>query len=273
MPAPLIAAAISAGVALIGEAIRAGKDAEAQKIRADLAAQYGPEILPRLDSVLLETIPRSELAGIVEDDSLRASGRDVLAALEEEYANAGMTEGDREALSLAQRAAQNEAGSANASLAQTMAQRGIGNSGLAAALSTQSAQNAANATALAGSNMAAQARGRALQALEAAGGLGRGIRADDWRAASAKASAQDELNRFNTNARFQTGLANNAVRQQGFSNDMARRAASDRARLGEAAGLEAQGADASRFWGGLAQAGLDTYNAYEDREARKRGGR
>lgn len=273
MAVPLIAAAISAGVALIGEAIRAGKDAEAQKIRADIAAQYGPEILPQLDAVLMETIPRSELAGVVEDSALRGRGLDVLDRLEEEYRSGGMSEGDRAALGLVQRAASAEAGSANASLAQTMAARGIRNSGLSAGLALQSSQNAANATALAGSNMAAQGRARALQALEAAGGLGRGMRADDWRAMSDKARAQDELNRFNSNAKFQTGLANNQVKQAGFANDMARRQAQANARLGEASGLQAQGADASRFWGGLGQMGLDTYNAYEEREARKnRGG-
>lgn len=272
MAIPIIAAAISAGVALIGEAIRAGKDAEAQKIRADLAAQYGPEILPQLDSVLLETIPRSELANVIEDDALRGRGLDILDRLEEEYRTGGMTEGDRAALGLVQRAAAAEAGSANASLDQTMAARGIRNSGLAAALATQSSQNATNATALAGSNMAAQGRMRAIQALEAAGGLGRGMRSDDWRAMSTKAGAQDELNRFNANAKFQTGLANNQVKQAAFNADMMRRQAQANARLGEASGLQQQGQDASRFWGGLGQMGLDTYNAYEEREARKRGG-
>lgn len=272
MPAPIIIGAIiSAAVAGIGMAVEAGHRGEAQRIRKEVADRFGKEALAQLDQALLNEIPSSQLAGVVEDNALRDAQVRAMREFEDAYKKGGMTDSDVAALRLAQQDAAAMAGRNQKEIEASMAKRGQAGSGMSAALAAQAGQSAANATARAGAEMQASARLRALRSLESSANIGRGIRADDWRSASAKASAQDELNRYNNEVPFRRTQYNNSMAQQDYQFRMQRLTTQSNAELGHASGVEAAGVRANDAFAGFAQGVNSTGQYLDDIELQKQG--
>jgi hypothetical protein len=75
MVAPLVIGGIATGVgiiaSLIANLIAEGRYDEAQRVREQVAAEYGDVALPELDDILAKQLGPSELSLITEDNTLR----------------------------------------------------------------------------------------------------------------------------------------------------------------------------------------------------------
>lgn len=261
-------AIIAAGVALITSLVSAGKEAEAQRVREEMAAQYGPDILPELDAAVAQEA-QSAFQGVSEDDAIRREQLGVMDELGEIYSTGGMTEGDKAQRDLARRSVSARAKSRSQSLAQELGQRGGQSSGLAAILASQAQQDEMEALAGLESEIAAAGSNRAFEALRAKGGMASGMRGDDWRALSGKAEALDLQNRFNASQRQQTELYNRGLPQQQFDNEMRRLNARAAAMQGVAGGLEQQGANIRQTGAGVGNSIISYGQGWDDEDEDK----
>lgn len=251
---------------LISEAIAGGREAEAQKLREQVAAQYGPELMREIDGMVAQQVGPSAFGAIREDAGLRDAAVGTQRELRNVYDKEGLTDADMAALDLAQNKTAAAAQSSYAGLSNAMAQRGVRDSGLDMALKTQVGQDVTNSLGNQGRQAQMDARGRALQSLLSSGELARGIRGDDYRVSSDRARASDALNTFNASQRANA----DALRWGTKMNAMGARG---NALLGQAAGYEQQ-ADNTRGVGSkVAQTGLGAsstvFNALNDDEAKK----
>lgn len=276
MPAPIIiAAAIAGAVSLIGAAIEAGQRGEAQRLRQEIADKYGNEAVAQLDQALVTEIPHSALAGVVEDRTLREAQLNTMNELRNVYDQEGMTGSDVAALRLVQQDAAQSAAQNQAGVEAMLARRGQAGGALSAVMAAQGGQTAANAVGRAGMQMHADARMRALRALEASGEMAGDIRSADWRSSSAKAAAQDQLNQYNNEHKFKVHAYNQGLKQQDYDNRMQRLIAQGNAKQGLAAGYDAAGARAAEGFGALGQGAVKTGQLiqYYDDEEKKKGAR
>lgn len=153
-------------------------------------------------------------------------------------------------------------------LQQQMRGRGLGGSGQEYAVRALANQGAADRQSAAGFDVATAGRQQALQAMQAAGGLGGQMRGQDFGEKSARARAADEIEKFNT----QNSVAGY---QQNYNNQMGLAGARANAQLGYANTLRGQGANIQQtaasagLGAGQAVAGLGQ-NYLE--EQRKKGG-
>lgn len=261
-------AIVAAAAALISQFVSIGKEQEAQALREDILRQYGPEILPHLDKAVAEQTGNSTLSGMSEDDSLRRRQMDTLSELENVYRSGGMTSADQAAMQLAGDTVAAQSGARAAEYGDAMRQRGLQNSGLAAALNVQGQQQATNALANMGRQNASDARNRALRALEAGAGLAGNIRGDDFRRSSAVAEAQDRINMFNAGQRTDANNYNLSLPQQNFDNRMLLNNARAAAANGVAAGYERAGDAARQTGAGVGNAAL-TYGMWGESKKKK----
>lgn len=233
---PITIAAIGAGISLvaglIGKAIAEGDYAKARKLKEEAIAEYGEDILPQLETRIAQEVGPTELAKIQEDPEARDTQASIMRQLAE-MGSGKMQAGDEAALALADEGASDRAASDYASNAQALASRGMGmGSGLAAAMSAQSGQDAINATARNRMQATADMRNRAFQALAAGGQMAGNIRGADYAQASDKASSQDVINRFNANQRDQAMNANENNAMRRYESQMKLKNARNHARSG-----------------------------------------
>lgn len=278
MPLPLIIAAAGAAAAaaasLIGAAMAQGDYEKARKLRQDFADQYGDQMVPHLDKAVAQEVGPTQLASIQEDPQLRGTQMDTMKKLSDLYESGGMGPGDEAALQLANEGAQQQSSSDYASAAQGLAARGQSNNpALAAALASKTSGDVVNATATNRYRAQADARARAMSALEASGRLAGDVRSQDYNVASGRAGAQDRINQFNAGQRTDAAQQNNANQQAQFGDLMQERAAKGAAINGEANADEAQG-DRTRqlaqgVANGLASVGAGTAGYYADPEKKK----
>lgn len=154
---------------------------------------------------LLNSNPEMEASafdGISTDPVLRQAQLDALKGLQAEGNAGGLTIQSRAALNEANALqAQRERGSREAIL-QNMAQRGMSGSGTELAAALQNQQASADRSAATGTQAAADARQRALQAMSASGQMAGSVRGQDFGEASTKAAAKDARARFNASQRL-----------------------------------------------------------------------
>ena len=262
------AAIAAAAAGLISSLIGSGKDAEAQALRQQMLAQYGPEILPHLDQAVAQQNGGASLGTMQEDDSLRRRQLDALSQLEDVYRTGGNTAADRAAMELAADNVGARASQQGSDYEQAMRQRGMANSGLAAALQAQGQQSAANALGGMSRANAADARSRALRALESGAGLAGNIRDADFRRQQALAEAQDRINMFNTEQRTGADVYNRGLPQQQFDNAMLLNNSRANAANGVAAGYERSG-QAARDTGAGVGNSLLTYGMWGESKKKK----
>lgn len=257
------AAIVAAAAGIMTSLLAAGKDAEAQRLRDKIVAQYGPEILPDLEKAVAETAGNSNFENIAPDHQAQATQDEVSSQLADIYDTAGQTPQDQAAYDVARRGVAQRASSNAGNVAISGARRGIGNSGLGAAMTAQSGQDELEALAGLNAQITSSGRDRALQALTARGGLATSQRGQSWSESSGKASAMDLMNRFNASQRQAASLYNLGIPQQQFNNNMGRLAAQGAAINGQAAGLQQQGEDIRQTGAGLSNAALSYGQAWD----------
>lgn len=279
MVAPLVIAGVGAALgtaaSVIGALIAEGRYEEAQRERERVAADYGDEALPELDKQVAATVGDTELASIREDPQLRASQIAAMRKLEETYQSGGMTAEDAAALELANAGAAQRAQSDYQSLAHGLAARGqTMNPALAAAMAAQSSGSVVDATAQNRYRAQADARDRAMRALEGSASIAGNVRAADYGVASARASAQDRINQFNAERQAQAAWQNTQLAQQNFGNRMDLKKAENDARLGVAADEETRGqryaSIGAGIGSGITQGAFGAANYEAERQRRER---
>jgi len=205
----MIPALIGAGVAAllggigqaISSAINAGRYEEAQKLRDQALAEYGPDILPKLKIELQNyEIPESVVAGLTGDKESIGMQRRALGELSRQaYGNP-----DDAQLSLsllrAQDAARGEMGRNSATILENLRNQGQFNrTGVAAQMAAgQGAANMANRQGLEAAAMAEQRKQRALVELMSGA---TNMRNQSFNERVTAGGAQDSLNRANMQMR------------------------------------------------------------------------
>lgn len=183
-------AALQIGGSIIGGMMGGGK--------AKAAAAARKKALEELYRVEEEAGPS---AFKTEDPAMRNAQAAALAQMEQVYKQGGMDPQSQAALQQAQtRTAQAEKASRDA-LTQNAAARGMSTSGAALAGQIANQQGAADRNSAAGTQAAADARTRALQAMSGASQMAGATRGQDYQ----KAGALDAIERFNAGQRLQKG--------------------------------------------------------------------
>jgi hypothetical protein len=159
------------------------------------------EALRGLKDVNAESGP-SEMAKIKINPALRSAQMGALGALQGEAAAGGLTAEDKAALQQTQEAQGQQERGAREAILQNATAKGAagGGQGLAAQLSAQ--QGSAQRGAMTGTQIAADARKRALGAMAGAGKLGGEMEQQQFGEQSSAAQAQDLINRFNAGQRL-----------------------------------------------------------------------
>lgn len=259
------AAIAASAAAVIGQLVNMGMQAEAQRLRQQIADEFGPDILPQLDRVIAQEVDKTALGDIREDDSLRATQKQAIDALMQTYETGGNTPADMAAMQLANDAVARQSQGAQAGLEQSMAQRGAANSPLAYALRQQAAGDRLSTLGGMARSNAVDARQRALQALVQGAGLSGDVRDADYSRAANAARAQDALNQFNASARERAANANNQNALSLYDANMQRLAAQANALNGVATGYQNIGQQAANMGAGVGQAAL-SWGAMKKRE-------
>lgn len=156
----------------------------------------------------------SSLESYSSDPRLKEAQMRSLDYLQNVGNQGGMTAMDRSQLNAIQNQNAIQARGAREATAQRMAQRGMGGSGMQAVQDMIADQGAATANYLGGTDVAANAQRRALEAMSQAGTLGGQIRSQDFGEAEKKAAAADAINRFNVQNRNVANAANVQSRNQ-----------------------------------------------------------
>lgn len=257
---PITLALISMGVqavgTLIGQAFAAGDRAKAEEIRAKAAALYGDD---KVNAIIQESkLGPSAWEGYTPDAAGSAAQKLALQKLQEQATTQGLTADEKYDMSEGlDEAANYERGQRGAILENAQA-RGVGGSGLELAAQLQSQQGGAmRANQAARSAQAVAARRKALAAMQL-GEFGGGMRRQGFEEFGAKASAQDNIDKFNksTTRDLRTWAATN----QG------------NALTGDAAARDAAGADSARNWAAAGQLAGETIGSYADYENKKKYG-
>lgn len=198
----------------------------AQRALAD--AQGIP--LPELQKAIAEEQARSELGNIQEDPRRRSMQDQALEALSREVQFQGMTPED----AAAYQRMQAQAGSIESGLRganeSRMRQRGLGSSVAGYAGGLAGAQAGANSANEMGLGIAADSRDRYLKAVDSLGAMAGDVRGQEWNQAAQVGSAQDSINRFNTNNRWNAQQYNLGLGQQNFNNQLTKLGAVNSAR-------------------------------------------
>lgn len=267
----IIGAIINAATSAMGKAIADGQHLAARQVRADIIEQYGDEIAPVLDEIIIDEFGENEFSKIVMDSESRRAQKGTFDALRESYEKGGMTEADEAALALANEGVAKRAGGEYANLQRALSQRGQSLSpAQAASMAAQTGQDAVNATGLARYQSQADARNRAMSALQASGALASQIRGDDYRQLSDAARAQNELNRFNRTSRMDAQRYNNELRSAGLQNKLALRDRRARAMDEYANSYITGAARTESAWGGVGDAASDIGDAFAEYDSGKK---
>lgn len=249
-PISMVGAGVSVLASLFGELIAAGKEEEAQRIREQIVDSYGEDVMAEVEAMTPAFVKESAVGGISEDPRLRQRQLSALDALRAEADYGGNSPEDMAAIEAARNAVSRNAQSLNASLTDSMTKRGGANSGLLAALRTQSAQDTSNTLG----NMSLQsqmgARQRAIAALRASLAGAGDVRGQDFGVAKTKASAVDAMNTFNEANRAQGQRAKLDARLGVLQSR-------NNAKLGVAGGLQSQANRARQMAGAVGGAAQD----------------
>lgn len=248
---PLIQIALS----LAGEAMAQGDKDKAMALLQGGLDEYGKVDLPKLEKLLAEQLGPSKLAQLKADPSLRQAQNEALGSYDDLISGNGLAAADKADINnIGNEVSRQSRGSRDA-LEANMAARGALGSGAEYAAEASIASNAANTMANAGQNTQAQALRRRFDAILGKGQLATTINSQDFGQRAQSASAADEINRYNANARGAAAAGNNALAQQQYANQMGKLGAQNalRSQIAGQYGQHAQ--DTSSLWSGLGGAG------------------
>lgn len=206
-----------AGAAGSAQALEARAVQELEKLNIpDIEKQKILLQLPQLVGLMqAETLDESAFESLDIDPTLRENIMGAIAS-EQEYADKGITEEDRARMDVLMRQAQADEQARQESIMQSMAERGAGGAGseLAARLSSNQAQ--ADRAQQEAMQLAAQASQNRRQATQNVANMSSQLDAQDFQRQASKASAADEIARFNAMNR-QNVAAQNLAQQQNIA--------------------------------------------------------
>jgi hypothetical protein len=156
----------------------------------------------------------SEMKGIKIDPNLLQAQKEALSKLHEIATAGGLTAADRAQLNDIALEESAKARGARDAATNEFASRGMSGSGMEVLRRDTADQSAVSAASKRGTDVAALAQQRALQALMSSGQLAGSMRAQDFSEQSSTAQAQDAINRFNASATQSAAAANTAARNQ-----------------------------------------------------------
>lgn len=200
MAAQAIAAAASVGLpiimGMIGDAVAAGDDAEAERLYKQAQERFGAVNVPSLDEMKLgpSALEKVNVDPVAKEAQRRAYGR-----LMEMGTQTGLSVEDRAALDEARAETSRQEQGQRGAILESARARGVSGSGMEMQAQLMAQQGGADRNAAAGVNAAGEARRRAMQALVAAGGAAGQARGQDWQEQSGKAQATDAISQFNAN--------------------------------------------------------------------------
>lgn len=267
----VIGAGITVGGLVLGKVLEGKSEDEQRRLLSQAVDEYGNIDMPRLEKIAVEELGPSEYAKIKNDPSLRKTQTDSLAELRRIYEGGGKTLGDEANMQAdLSRSAQLER-SSREGIRDEMNARGTMGGGSELMMRLKASSDGANRNAQSGLQTAARREARASDSILSAGKLGGDIRGQDFSEAAAKASAQDSVNRYNTDARQKAAYYNAGLPQQQFDNQMRVAAGKANAYNGQAT-QEAASAQRNReFIGGVVDSAAGAATEYErERAADKR---
>jgi len=212
-------------IPLVGELVGADQAAAkiqekqgAAKIQAELDALSGK--VPTWDQLTpeYEMLGASQAAGASADPAAIEAQRRALRGLEEVYRGGGMTAADRGALAEGQRQQGSFMRGQRESALQNAAERGLGGGGAALAAQMAGSQDSASALASSNAQVNIAAQQRALQAMQAAGGMGSQMRGQSFGEASSRGTAADRFTMANTDTRNRQADRGADAHQQVYTN-------------------------------------------------------
>lgn len=158
---------------------------------------------------------------IKTDPSLTGAAKQALTQMQQIGTQGGMTAIDKAQLQDITNQTNQLAKSRNASVLQNAQERGVGGSGLELANTLSNEQAAADRASQAGTNVAANAQQRALQAIQAAGGLGQSLESQQYGEEAKKAETQNAIDLFNKQTGNATNLYNVGTANQAQAENLA----------------------------------------------------
>lgn len=194
------------------ELAAAGSQSEADAYqRAALAKLLG--LNPDELAVTAEQAGPSAFRSVQEDPRLRQAQMSALSRLQSIVDAGGMDPQSMDALMQSQSLVEQQNRGAQEALRSQAARRGISGSGLEMARAMEGQQAAAARLNAAGTKAAADARTRALQAMQMQSAMAGDVRNDDYRRAADAAAAADAIEKFNATNRQGAGQFNSNMRQ------------------------------------------------------------
>lgn len=145
---------------------------------------------------------------ITTDPSYTGAAKQALQQLQQIGTQGGMTAIDKAQLQDITNQQNQEAKSRNEAVMSQARERGMGGSDISTVNQLLNEQSAADRASQAGTNVAANAQQRALQAIQASGGLGQSLEGQAYGEAANKAAAQNAIDLFNKQTLNQTNLYN-----------------------------------------------------------------
>jgi hypothetical protein len=227
VPVIMAAGAIYGGIS--GAAKQKAQQQAAEKAMAQAAAQYGGIVPPEVKELLVEELKKQGVFTPEIESSISAGESNWKAITENKstvdaqqaalqqmagVSRTGLQATDRAALNKVRNENQRDIEGKNQQILQEMQARGIGGSGAELAMQIANSQAGAENAADQSDRLAAQAQQNALAALKDTSSMASQARGDDFRVASAKAQAADEMQRFNVSNQRDVAQRNVEVRNK-----------------------------------------------------------
>lgn len=252
-------ALIQLAMSLYGEqAAKNMTDAQLRMLGEQLANIQGIA-LPDLPQVQAEQLGDSAVAGLQTDPEMRSRQLSALDEVQRLVDGGGLDLQSKASLEEALGAAMNQQHRARAGVAADAAARGQLNSGNRLLMDMDAAQSGANNARAAGTQAAADASARRLQAIHDASAMSSNLREMDWREKESSARAKDLRDERNAQAREKATYYNAGLPQQNFTNAMAKATGQMPAANAYGGALGAAGADARNAAAGYGQAAYEAF--------------
>lgn len=209
---------------LIGEAIAAGDEKEAKRLREQAFNEIDSLQIPNADKLKyqaklaeVERVGPSAMQGVKVDSAYEQAGRDTMDQLKDVAEHKGMDAQARAAQIQAEREASRQSMMEQGAIEGDAARRGIATSGLSLMARLRAQQGGADRASMAGVEAAGQGAARAVQAGQARAQVAGQLSDRSFGQQEQVAQATDAINKFNaqeanTGSRFNAGATNDASR-------------------------------------------------------------
>lgn len=204
---------------IIGSIASAGDRKRQNALEQMALDRYGRISEPILKELQAQLVSTGDWDNLPSDFGNKGARDEAISRIMEEGTSGGMDPQSRLALEEGRQAAAAQESRGRANVRQEAQRRGMG--GLGEFLGQMSAQQAgAQSASLSGMHAAADARDRALQALEQGGNMAAQAEGQDFGRASRIAAERSAIARYNADMGMRAQEGNNAISQQRFGNTM-----------------------------------------------------